>query len=288
MFNIFKKKNSNNDFKKLSNQFHKKETEILVLLDDSSGAAGKNTDTWTATQYFLAYIDLNTNSLIKEKGRLNWLLTDEELKNNSSNYPYHFKKDTIYHLRVRKFDENQVKEGFSPSFFNKFLVLKVIKADIKNDELLEVLADYKKPISISNEKLGKFKLDKQFACFEGKINWLKKETLANLEVDVENEQTWDNALNHLNTLIENQEEYDITFREFSAKKLLDLANDWRLEEESEITQEVFKQRMKLSNLVVEPDGSYTAYYNTIDEMFSDHAILVSGNIKTGIKNADIG
>ena len=72
-------------------------------------------------------------------------------------------------------------------------------------------------------------------------------------------------------LVAEQETWDETMREFAAKKLTALANDW-LDEDVEnkgagpITEETFAKRIALSEISITSGGSFTAYYND-DDMF---------------------
>lgn len=67
-------------------------------------------------------------------------------------------------------------------------------------------------------------------------------------------------------------------REFAAKELLDLANDWLEDNEDEdkpdkITKEMFIDNIKMSELCISPDGSITLFYDDGD-MFWGHTIQI--------------
>jgi len=106
MINLFRKRNK--DFEVFANEYTKEEKEIIVLTNNQSGGAGKLNNSWDASQYFLAYFDIEKND----------------------------KPETIYHLRVRELKNKTVPEGSLPSFYNRFMVVKVIKENIQNEELL--------------------------------------------------------------------------------------------------------------------------------------------------------
>ena len=87
------------------------------------------------------------------------------------------------------------------------------------------------------------------------------------------------------------------------KELTDLANDWRDEEDEddedddgevsspdestdEITEEEFASRIYITELSVNADGEFTAYYND-DDMFLGHVITINGSLEEGIEDAYI-
>lgn len=83
--------------------------------------------------------------------------------------------------------------------------------------------------------------------------------------------------------------YENSYREFSANELTLLANDWQSDEDENapaITKEDFSKRMILRTVSISSGGSFSAYYDD-DDMFWGHAIVVDGNIKKGVKSADI-
>lgn len=286
MKNIFKFKNENKDFKVFSNEYHGEEKEIFVLTNDESGVASKLNDSWNASQYFLAYIDLKTNELKNGEGRINWLLTDKECEKYGIFYPHYFKAGTIYHLKVRELIDKNIPEGRLPSFYNRFMVVKVLKEEIQNEVLQEILKEYRKPVVIIDKKLGKFELNKDYGSFNGNVNWLGKNISVSLNVDIDNKKSWTKALKIVQALHDQQEEFNLEFVKFSGDKLTDLANDWLEDGNEEITKNDFINRISLSEIIVDFKGNYNAFYDDGD-MFNGHTIDVSGNIKTGINSANI-
>ena len=71
-----------------------------------------------------------------------------------------------------------------------------------------------------------------------------------------------------------------------------IANDWLSDSEdfeengTTITKEAFAERIGISEMTISPDGDYEVYYND-DDMFWGHVIIVSGNVETGIEDAEI-
>ena len=280
---------SKKDFEKFASEYQKEEKEILILTSDAGGGAGRSQGEvlWTASKYFLAYVDLDTNELKKGDGRVVWSLTQEEEEKRA--YFKRFKNGCIYKLKVRELADKTVPEGRSPSYYNRFMIVEDIEEDVKNNELLTILEEYRKPIIIEDKILGKFQLNKDLACFNGEISWLGEDIGVSLDVNVDSKGTWTKALKALKILFDEQKQRDLENKTFAAKKLVDLANEWQQdedEESDEITESEFADRMSLSELVVSSGGSFTAYYND-DDMFWGHAITVYGSIKKGATSAQI-
>ncbi|MFC4476025.1 DUF2262 domain-containing protein [Flavobacterium chungangensis] len=276
----------NKDYDSFSSKYQNIEKEILVLTSDKSGGAAKFYNSWDACQYFLAYIDLDTNELKNKDGRINWLISDKDEDENGISFPYYFKSGTIYHLKIRELIDKIVPEGMLPSAYNRFMVVEVLKEDVENDELLSILTEYRNPVKIVDDKLGEFELNKDYECFFGEIKWLNEYISVSLDVDIEDQNSWTKTLELLNQFFNEQEKRDFEFRTFAGKQLIDLANDWLEEENEEITENDFIKRISLSELVITFEGDYIAYYDD-DNIFYGHIIELSGNIKTGLGSANI-
>ncbi|WP_238389528.1 DUF7021 domain-containing protein [Escherichia albertii] len=82
------------EYKYVMQQYQSNDEEILVLFSDTGGGAGriKGAHLWTASANFIAYKNLATGEISTEDGRIEWLLSDEDIKLHGSTYPFHFKK----------------------------------------------------------------------------------------------------------------------------------------------------------------------------------------------------
>ena len=272
------------------NGYYQEGKDILVLTSDaSSGAVKEKGDVlWTAKKSFLAYINIDSSELKHGDGRIVWPLNEEEIKDRDS-WMNRFKDGCIYRLKVRELIDKTVPEGMIASAFNCFFVTGVLEEDVQNDDLLSILAEYRKPVTFVDEVLGEFVLDKDLGFFEGKILWLGKSISVLLEVDADNEGTWTKATKVLRTLFEQQEKKDSDYRSFAAKKLVKLANQWQREEDAdsaEISKQDFINRMSIESLSVTSGGNLTVYYKDGD-LFWGHAIVVSGHVNKGLKDAEI-
>lgn len=127
--------------------------------------------------------------------------------------------------------------------------------------------------------------------FETTLLWNGNEVTFMLEVNSESKSSWSRARTAAKKLVAEQETWDETMREFSAKNLTALANDWLAEDGGSkdtkpITEEAFAKRITLSEISITPGGSFTAYYDD-DDMFWGHAVEINGSLKKGITNANI-
>ena len=147
---------------------------------------------------------------------------------------------------------------------------------------------------IQDEVLGELTLDKDHDAFEGEIQWCGKGVRLSLEVNAESKPSWTRARNAAKRLVTDQETWDKAMRDFAAKNLTGLANNWLSQDEESardpetapITEEEFAQRILLTEVSVSPGGRFTAYYND-DDMFWGHAVEVSGSLKKGITYANL-
>ena len=84
-----------------------------------------------------------------------------------------------------------------------------------------------------------------------------------------------------------QDRWDRDMRAFAARELTELACDWREsadEEVPEITEESFAQRIELTSIAMNPDGSFSAYFDD-DDMLFGHCVVVYGTLADGVSSA---
>lgn len=280
--------------KKLEQNYEQEIMDILVLLGDMGGGAGSVTkNIWEPYVDILAYIDLSTQELIKCKGQISWLAEEKD----RNGWIYHLENKKIYHLKVRR--RKQEKQNLVN---HVFLLVEVVERELTHPELNKILEEYQKPLIIEDGLCGNFELERRFGWFSGKLDWLGETCWAALECDGEDakegEETAEGALRALHVIYKDLKEWDEKFRRFAAEHLTELANDWLMDseefdeeeeeydEENLITEDVFAERIGISEITVSPYGDYEVYYND-DDMFWGHVIIVSGNIETGIEDAQI-
>ena len=146
-------------------------------------------------------------------------------------------------------------------------------------------------MSIEDEVLGTLKLNRDFGLLDGEILWNGEKVSLALEIDLDDEETWDTARSIAHKVMADRESRDRSMREFAAKKLTELANEWQADDDEKenadpITEDAFAQRITLSELSLTYEGDFTAYFDD-DDMFWGHIVEVCGSLENGIESANI-
>ena len=264
--------------------FEDEAREILVLLAGGSGA-GKMNGFWDVSHYFIAYVDCQTGALHTGDGRIVYPVSDEE--SDAGGILDRFRREAVYRLKARKRIPHKIPEGVTASSQNQFLIVEVLEEDAPCPALEEVLAEYRKPVVLNDEELGELSLDKDLDMFEGGISWRGEDIDVSLEVDSSSEDTWTAAVAAMKQMMTDQDRWDRDMRAFAARELTGLACDWREsadEEVPEITEESFARRLGLTSIAMDPDGSFSAYFDD-DDMFFGHCVVVYGSLTDGVTSA---
>ena len=121
--------------------------------------------------------------------------------------------------------------------------------------------------------------------------WNGEKVSIALEIDLDDEETWDTARSIAHKVMADRESRDRSMRGFAAKKLTELANEWQADDDEKenadpITEEAFAQRITLSELSLTYEGDFTAYFDD-DDMFWGHTVEVCGSLENGIESANI-
>ena len=266
--------------------FEDEAREILVLLA-GGGGAGKRSGFWDVSHYFIAYVDCQTGALHTGDGRIVYPVSDEE--HDAGGILDRFRREGVYRLKARKKIPHEVPEGVTASSQNQFLIVEVLEEDAPSPALEEVLAEYLRPVVVVDEVLGELTLDKDLDMFEGEVLWRGEQICVSLEVDAANEDTWADARRAMKTMLADQERWDRDMRAFAARELTELACEWRDsadEDVPEITEESFTRRIKLSSIVMDADGSFSAYFDD-DDMFFGHCVTAYGTLTDGVTAANM-
>ena len=261
--------------------FEDEAREILVLLA-GGGGAGKRSGFWDVSHYFIAYVDCQTGALHTGDGRIVYPVSDEE--HDAGGILDRFPREAVYRLKARKKIPHEIPEGVTASSQNQFLIVEVLEEDAPSPALEEVLAEYLRPVVVTDEVLGELTLDKDLDMFEGEVLWRGEQICVSLEVDAANEDTWADARRAMKTMLADQERWDRDMRAFAARELTELACEWREsadEEVPEITEESFAQRIELRTIAMNADGSFSAYFDD-DDMFFGHCVTAYGTLTDGV------
>ena len=266
--------------------FEEEAKEILVLLAGGSGA-GKRNGFWDVSHYFIAYVDCQTGALHTGDGRIVYPVSDEE--HDAGGILDRFRREAVYRLKAHKKIPHEVPEAVTASSQNQFLVVDVLEEDPPCPALEEVLAEYRRPVVVTDEVLGELTLDKDLDTFEGEILWCGEQIFLVLEVDATDEDTWADARRAIKVMLAEQDRWDRNMRASAARELTELACEWREsadEEVPEITEESFACRIELRNIAMDADGSFSAYFDD-DDMFFGHCVTVCGTLADGVTAANM-
>ena len=266
--------------------FEDEAREILVLLA-GGGGAGKRNGFWDVSHYFIAYVDCQTGALHTSDGRIVHPVSDEE--HDAGGILDRFRREAVYRLKARKKIPHEIPEGMTASSQNEFLIVEVLEEDAPCPALEDVLAEYRRPVVVTDEVLGELTLDKDLDVFEGEVLWRGEQICLSLEVDVANEDTWTAAVAAMKQMMADQDRWDRDMRAFAARELTELACEWREsadEEVPDITEESFAQRIELTSIAMDPDGSFSAYFDD-DDMFFGHCVTAYGTLTDGVRTVNM-
>ena len=264
--------------------FEEEVRQILVLVAGSSGA-GKRNGFWESAHSYLAYVDCETGALCADEGRLVYPVSDEEYA--AGGIVGRFRDEEIYRVTARRKIPQEVPEGVAASAQNRLLIVEVLEENPPCPALDEVLVEYRRPVVLEDEELGELTLDKDYDTFEGSIAWQGEDIDISLEVDSSSEETWTAAVAAMKQMVADQAAWDRDMRTYAARELTELACEWREsadEDVPEITEESFSQRLDLTSIAMDPDGSFSAYFDD-DDMFFGHCVVVYGTLADGLASA---
>ena len=266
--------------------FEDEAREILVLLA-GGGGAGKRNGFWDVSHYFIAYVDCQTGALHTGDGRIVYPVSDEE--HDAGGILDRFPREAVCRLKARKKIPHEIPEGVTASSQNQFLIVEVLEEDAPCPALEEVLAEYRRPVVVTDEVLGELTLDKDLDTFEGEILWCGEQIFLVLEVDAADEDTWADARRAIKVMLAEQDRWDRDMRASAARELTELACKWREsadEEVPEITEESFAHRIELRSIAMDADGSFSAYFDD-DDMFFGHCVTACGTLVDGVRTVNM-
>lgn len=125
--------------------------------------------------------------------------------------------------------------------------------------------------------------------FEGHVLWQGEQIDVSLEVDAASEDSWIAARQAMKAMLADQDRWDRDMRASAARELTELACEWRDsadEEAPEITEESFARRIELRSIVMDAEGSFSAYFDD-DDVFFGHSVTVYGTLKDGVTKANM-
>jgi hypothetical protein len=253
------------------NSFERKETDIAAVTGANGVSAGisQGDIKWTAMLSIIAWKDLGTQKILKERKTIVWPVDDKEL----AEYRSLINSNSIIRLLIKDIGD-------------KFSLIRVISTDYDDDDLNHILNEALKPVYYDDDLLGRFTLDRRIETFTSPVIWAGEKGTLYFDYD-KDESEMKLSLQTAHTLFEGQYLWSAKIKAYAAKELVDLANDWLMENEAEITEEMFVNRINFDSMSVEPNGSFEIFYFDGD-IFAGHSIIVNGNINGEFTSAEIG
>lgn len=282
----YSENNTDPERKKFAEQFDTPIKEVLVLTKEGTTASrtGQN-KLWEAGVSVLAYVDVATGELVKEKVFLKWQLTEEERRDKRKLFGIEGEK--IYHLKVKEslpfvnpYSGVEMKAG------SRLWVQEVVKHNCKDARLEEILKEFQKPVELELRDGVRLLLNKKVNTFYGMGSWNGEKCHVGLDADADSGLMAQDVADTYYQIMADCGQWDEKARSYAAKYLTDNANDWQEEEAEEITKEEFAKRLKISSLNIMDEGCFEIFYDD-DDMFYGHVIIVSGSLENGIDDAQI-
>ena len=133
------------------------------------------------------------------------------------------------------------------------------------------------------EMFGRLDYDTILDCYEGRFNWLGKECWITIDNEEDNAEE---SLSVAEEICRKCDEWDKIFKDSIVKHLFRKANDFWLD--TKISEEEFVSRLSLFSISVSDfeGGTFHADYSS-DGIFTDHGIVVSGNLVNGVKYVNL-
>lgn len=241
---------------------------------DESRAEGK--ELWTMTAGLTAWLEEDVEGVHQGSFQL-VAMGDEKLKDYLiSRVPGDF---------ILKFKGRMEKDG------GDRILLAGLPEPGFDAELKALRDEQRKPVTFWLDGLGTFTLVRAVGWFEAEVEW-KGQTI---QLDMDQDENRADCAETAKALLADQDKWDRSVREFAAKELLDLANQWAAEggEEGdgdeapeEITAEQFMERMELESVQVYEDGAFDFWFNGGD-LFPGRSIHVSGSLTDGPTEAQM-
>ncbi len=268
-------------------QFEQRETELLVLLKEDCGGAAVDGDWLIPAVDFIASVDVENQELSRKEGRLTWMIPNEK---NRKGFGFDFKQYGIYRLLVRKCIPVELNKYQSETLNNRYMVIRILEENVWNKDLQGIKEYMQKPVVLENA-LGIFTLNRQYSWFECTMDWNGKAVSVTAETDVNCDEKADTAMAVLFRYANDKAGFDQKIRGFAVQELLELANDWLVDDDSddksdEITNEMFMKYIEMSEFSVNSDGCVTLYYSDGD-LFWGHSIEICVSVDGECESADI-
>ncbi|RKM54711.1 DUF2262 domain-containing protein [Butyrivibrio sp. X503] len=276
--------------------FESKSEEYLVAIGGGSACGSGVKECFTASFPILGYINLKTGKKSDIMSNLRFAPTEEEKERSA--YFEEFNKLMVYKIRALA---PKLIESSEPWVNNTVRMgglfgLEMLSAKVPDEFLDGLIEKYKTPVVIKTEKYGELSLKKDLHDFEGEIDWLGEKAKLFLRVERDQESA-DEVLTHMDAFYKDLAEWDKRLREFAAKELTDLANEWQssdceIDDDgnpinfTEVTKADFAKKLSIESMAMDNKGNFSVFYYD-GGLFFDHSVVVDGSLENGIDSASM-
>ena len=186
-----------------------------------------------------------------------------------------------------KINPYQIIEVINYTFIDDATITfeKISNYAVSDIALNEVVKQHQLPIKITHPRFGEFEYDRRYDWYETSTSWNRIPTTLNLHC--EEPSDYEMVVQRAVKLFEEESQWHEKALNFALSEYFELANgEWLEEGASKVTSTEFKTRMSLSSIGVYPFGLFEMWFE-VDGMFTDHGILVDGNLTSGILSASL-
>lgn len=156
--------------------------ELLVLIKANVGGAAVCGDMLKPSVEFIASVDGKSGELSCEKGRLEWMIPKTPGRTGGG---FDFRQYGIYRIKARKSIPVTSEPYMSRTVNNCYMVVEIVEKDVPEPVLEEIREQVSKPVTIEEEGIGSFELDREFSSFQGAIEWMGEDCSVFLETEDE-------------------------------------------------------------------------------------------------------
>ena len=246
---------------------------LIITLKGVNGATVLKNGYKLPSVHFAACVNIETKEFSDVEGRLEWLVSPEESKEEG--LIYSFEPYKIHHIRCRKRPFMTLEPYMAEVANNCYRLLEYIGDGQSDSRLEELIAKYLKPVVIK-DLIWEFILNRAYSWFEGSIDFNGNKVSIMLNSN-KNEKLPPKSFSYLKKFVEDIENRDYKIRKFIVKELWETAKDWiESERESDdLTEEYFYNSLYLGELSISEAGDMTLYYGDKEEIFAGHAIEIN-------------
>ncbi len=261
-------------------RFEKQEREVIALAESTPYGGrfnGAGDRLWKASVRLIACIDCESGELMELPRYLVW-----NYKEGGNNNIHGIRKQCIYRLKVLF----SLPDGENYPLGRSMFVTKVIKKNVSDKRLSEILEEYRKPVSIDTA-WGKLELDRESEVFEGTVKWRDGDTDVSLSVD-SGSDTCETAMKTFEAVMADQTVWERKAKLYIAAEYTENANDWQSDEEDykPITIADFAKRITLCAINFYDDGTFEFWFDD-DGMFFGHSLLAEGSVEEGFTDSNM-